>query len=223
MALAGMKHHTEHELNYTATVRTHPPPQAPSTVYHTFGDDEEVLAAGRFVPVVRILDAQMATSIRAVLEQMIVPPLPEVQVVGRVARVRAPLVAVPVLAVSPAGLLDPTDAALESEEEEEEDDDVEEEEELEMFDESLALLVSAALTFRAAAKTGGAARSRTANTSSTRLPFVQQNVDAPVPQTTVELMKEIAEQLDAPMSQILGCRGSCADHIEGRCRRKLLR
>ena len=140
----------------------------------------------------------------------------------RVARVRAPLVAVPVLAVSPAGLLDPTDAALESEEEEEEDD-VEEEEELEMFDESLAPLVSAALTFRAAAKTGGAARSRTANTSSTRLPFVQQNVDAPVPQTTVELMKEIAEQLDAPLSQILGCRGSCADHTEGRCRRKLLR
>ena len=37
---------------------------------------------------------------------------------------------------------------------------MEEEEELEMFDESLALLVSAALTFRAAAKTGGAARSR---------------------------------------------------------------
>ena len=52
-------------------------------------------------------------SFPAVLEQVIVPLLPEVQVVGRVARVRAPLVAVPVLAVSPAGLRDPTDAALE--------------------------------------------------------------------------------------------------------------
>ena len=59
MALAEMQHHTaprgqmtarareeDHELNYTATVRTHPPPQAASTVYYTFGDDEEVLAAG---------------------------------------------------------------------------------------------------------------------------------------------------------------------------------
>ena len=56
MALAEMQHHTapreqmtarageeDHELNYTAT---HPPPQAASTVYYTFGDDEEVLAAG---------------------------------------------------------------------------------------------------------------------------------------------------------------------------------
>ena len=65
------------------------------------------------------------------LEQVIVPPLPEVQLVGRVARVRAPLVAVPALAVSQTGLRDPTDAALEFEEEEEED------EELETFDESI--------------------------------------------------------------------------------------
>ena len=43
------------------------------------------------------------------------------------------------------------------------------------------------------------------NKSSTRLLFVEQNVDAPVPQITVELMKEIAEQLvDVPMPQILG-------------------
>ena len=41
-----------------------------------------------------------------------------------------------VLALSPAGLRDPTDAALEFEEEEE-DDEVEEEEELEMFDETI--------------------------------------------------------------------------------------
>ena len=34
------------ELNYTATLRTHPPLQAASTVYCTFGDDEEMLAAG---------------------------------------------------------------------------------------------------------------------------------------------------------------------------------
>ena len=47
------------------------------------------------------------------------------------------------------------------------------------------------------------------NKSSTRLLFVKQNVDAPVPQITVELMKEIA---DIPMPQILGifllCRNS---------------
>ena len=43
--------------------------------------------------------------------------------------------AVPVLAVSPAGLRDPTDATLEFGEEEE-DDEVREERELEMFDET---------------------------------------------------------------------------------------
>ena len=88
----------------------------------------------RIVDFVQILNApvpQMGASTLAVLEQVIVPPLPEVQVVGRVARVRAPLAAVPVLAVSLAGLRDPTDAALEFKEEEE-DDEVEEEE---VFDE----------------------------------------------------------------------------------------
>ena len=121
-----------------ATVWTHPPPQAASTVHCTFGDDEEVLAARvrpaplsevagpqervqrhtveqivDFVPVVQILNApvpQTGASITGVLEQVIVPPLPEVQVVGRVARVRARLVAVPVLAdrldfVTPRALL----------------------------------------------------------------------------------------------------------------------
>ena len=67
------------------------------------------------------------------LELVIAPPLPEVQFVGRVARVRAPLVAV----LGLAGLRDPTDAALEFEEEEEEDDEVEETEQLEMLDESI--------------------------------------------------------------------------------------
>ena len=43
-----------------------------------------------------------------------------------------------------------------------------------------------------------------ANKSSTRLPFVQQNVDVPVPQITVELEKDITEQpVDAPMPQIM--------------------
>ena len=86
-------------------------------MYHTFGDDEEVLAAGvrpaplsevagpqervqrhtveqivDFVPVVVILDApvpQMGASTPAVLEQVIVPLRQEVQVVGRSAGVRA--------------------------------------------------------------------------------------------------------------------------------------
>ena len=175
MALVEMQHDTAprgqmtaragEELNYTATVRTHPPPQAASTVSYTFGDDEEVLAAGvrpaplsevagpqervqrhtveqivDFVPVVQILDApvsQMGASIPAVLEQVIVPSLPEVRFMERVARVRAPLVAVPGLAVPPTALRDHSDAALEFEEDEEEDEGVEEEEELEMFDESI--------------------------------------------------------------------------------------
>ena len=64
---------------------------------------------------------------------------------------------------------------------------------------------SAAISWRDVAKTGGAARSRTANKSSTRLLFVEQNVHAPVPQITVEVTKEIAEQLvDVPRPQILG-------------------
>ena len=91
-----------------------------------------------FAPVVQILDApvpEMGASVRALLEQVIVPLLPEVQFVGRVARVRAPLMAVPSLAVPPTRLRDPTDAALEFDEEE--DEEVEQEEELEMFDESI--------------------------------------------------------------------------------------
>ena len=131
MALAEMQHHTaprgqktarageeDHELNYTATVRTDPPPQAASTVYCTFGDDEEVLAARvrpaplsevagpqervqrhtveqieEFVPIVQILDIHVpreGASLTAVLEYVIVPPFPEVQSVGRVARVGRP-------------------------------------------------------------------------------------------------------------------------------------
>ena len=90
------------------------------------------------MPRVQILDIHVpreGASFPAVLEQVIVPPLPEVQLVGPVARVRAPLVAVPALAVPPTGLRDPTDAALELEEEE--DEEVQEEEELEIFDESI--------------------------------------------------------------------------------------
>ena len=53
-------------------------------------------------------------------------------------------------------------------------------------------------------KQDGAARSRTANKSFILPLSVDQIVDAPVPQITVELMKEIAEQLvDVPMPQIL--------------------
>ena len=118
-----------------------------------------------FVPVVEILDAP-------VLEQVIVLPLPEVQVVGRVARVRAPLVAVPVLAVSPAGLRDPTEAALEFGE----DEEVEEEKELEMFDETTDRFKHSSwrprrlcrLYMAGCCEDGWAARSRTANKSSTR-------------------------------------------------------
>ena len=63
---------------------------------------------------------------------------------------------------------------------------------------------SGAISWRDATWTVGAARSRTANKSSTRLFFIEQNVVAPVPQITVELIKEIAEQLvDVPMPQIL--------------------
>ena len=36
----------DHEINYTATVRTHPLPQAASTLYFTLDDDEEMFAAG---------------------------------------------------------------------------------------------------------------------------------------------------------------------------------
>ena len=113
----------------------------------------------------------------------------------------------PALAVPPTGL---RDAALEFEEEEE-DEEVEEEEEL---GSSTPAGACAAITWRVAAKKGGAAPSRTANKSSTLLLFVEH---APVPQITVELTKEIAEQLvDVPMPQTFDFRGSCADHTTGR-------
>ena len=234
----------DHKLNYTATVRTHLSPKAASTVYYTCGDDEEVLAAGvrpaplsevagpqervqrhtveqieEFVPMVQILDIHLPRE--GVLEQVIVPPLPEVQLVGWVARVRAPLVAVPALAVPPTGLRDPTDAALEFEEEEEEDEELEEERRSTSPSTGSSTPASApgacaAVEWRGAAKKGGAARSRTANKSSTLLLFVEQNVDAPVPQITVELTKETAEQLvDVPMPQTWESRGSCADRTTG--------
>ena len=98
-------------------------------------------------------------------------------------------------------------------EESEEDDEVEEEEEeeLEVFDATTDLFEHSSLTWRAAAM---AARLRTAN---------KQNVDAPVPQITVELMKEIEEQLvDVPMPQILEmswqlCRSYHRGHAGGNC------
>ena len=90
-------------------------------MYYTFGDEEVLAARVRpaplsevpgpqervqrhtveqmedFVPMVQILEIHVpreSASFPAVLEQVIVPTLPEVQLVGRVARVRAPLVAV---------------------------------------------------------------------------------------------------------------------------------
>ena len=94
------------------------------------------------------------------LEQVIVPPLFEVHVVWWVARVRAQLVAVPVLAVSPArGGRGRRDGDVD--------------ETIDRYEHSGML--------------------------------VQQNADVAVPQITVELTKEIAEQLvDVPMPQILG-------------------
>ena len=60
----------------------------------------------------------------------------------------------------------------------------------------------AVITWRGDAKTGGAARSRTANKSSTRLPFEEHKVDVPAVQITVELVMDIAEQMvDVPMPQ----------------------
>ena len=65
--------------------------------------------------VVQILDVhvrQEEGSFPAVLEQLIVPPLPEAPFVAYVARVRAPLVAVPSLVVPQTVLRDPTDTSL---------------------------------------------------------------------------------------------------------------
>ena len=78
---------------------------------------------------VQILDVHVprkGASAPTVLEQVLVPPLPEARAVGNVAHVRAPLTALPSLVVPPMGLCDPTDIALKFEEEEEE--------EVEMFD-----------------------------------------------------------------------------------------
>ena len=75
----------------------------------------------------QILDApvpQVGASIPAVLEQVIVQPLPEARVVEHVARV--PLMAFPSLDVPMTGLHDPTKK-----------EEVEEEEEVEVFDRSI--------------------------------------------------------------------------------------
>ena len=262
VALAEMQHHTaphgqmtarageDHELNYTATVRTHPP-QAASTVYYTFGDDEEVLAAGvcraplsevagpqervqghiveqieEFVPMVQILDIhvpregasfpagagdrsspfQKFSSWGGSLESMLrwwpcrrwpsrrpdfVTPrtlLWSLRKRRRTKRWRRRKSWR--CSTSPStGSSTPASAPG----------------------------ACAAITWRVAAKRGGAARSRRANKSFTLLHFVEQNVDAPVPQITVELTKEIAEQsVDVPMPQTLEFRGSCADHTTRR-------
>ena len=193
-------------------------------MYYAFGDEEEVLDAGvrpapvsdfagpheqvqrhtvkqieEFVPMVQILDIHVpreGASFLIVLEQVIVPLLPEVQVAGRVARVRAPLVAVPVLAVSPAGLRDPTDAALEFEEEEDEGEE-EEEEELEMFDKSIDRFEHSSFRPRRLCRHYMAGRceegwSCTFAHGEQELHHSTRRGDAPVQQITVELTKKIA-------------------------------
>ena len=91
MALAEVQHHTaprgqsmtragreDHELNYTATVQTHPPLQ-PSTVYFSFAGDEEVLAAGvRPAPLSEVAGTQEQVK-RHTVEQ-IVDSVPVVQI-----------------------------------------------------------------------------------------------------------------------------------------------
>ena len=122
---------------------------------------------------VQILDVHVprnGASAPTVLEQVLVPPLPEARAVGNVARVRAPLTALPSLVVPPMGLCDPTDIALEFEEEEEE--------EVEMFDGSIDRFEHSA--FRPGRI--GAARSRTPNKRSILALFFEQTVDVPVPQ-----------------------------------------
>ena len=107
-ALATFQHHSaprgqkkagtgeeDHEVHFTAKVRTHPPPQAASTVYYTCVDDEEVLTAGmRPAPLSEVAGSQErvqrhtveqtedfvhvpreGASIPAVLEHVIVPLL----------------------------------------------------------------------------------------------------------------------------------------------------
>ena len=103
----------------------------------------------------------------------------------RVARVRAPLVAVSALAVPPTRLRDPTDAALVFEEEEEDDEEVEEEEELEMFDESIDRFEHSSFRPRRVCRHYMAGRCEE-GWSCTFAHGEQelQNVDAPVPQIT---------------------------------------
>ena len=104
----------------------------------------------------------------------------------------------------------------------EEDDGEAEEEELEMFDESIDRFEHSRWRARRLCRhfvagrcEDGAARSRTANKSSTRL-FVEQNVDVPVPQITVESRRRSRSSW-----WICRCHrswkycGSCADHTTG--------
>ena len=158
------------------------------------------------------------------LEQVIVPPLPEVQLVGRVARVRAPLVAVAALAVPQTGLRDPTDASLEFEEEKEEDEEVEEEEELEMFNESIDQFEHSSFRPRRLCRhymAGRCDEGWSCTFAHGRLQLVEQIVGAPVPQITVELTKEIAEKLvGVTMPQILGISWQvCGSYHMGACLR----
>ena len=99
-----------------------------------------------------------------------------------------------------------------------------EEEELDMVDESIDRFehsrfrpdASVGTTWLGAVNEHGAARSRTANKSSIFALFFEQIVDAPASQITVELMKEIVQQIvAAPMPQIMRIRGRCADHTTG--------
>ena len=133
----------------------------------------------------QILDApvpQMEASIPAVLEHVIVPHLPEIQVVERVARVRAPL---PVLSRQPD------------------------------FVTPLTLQLISRKRRRTTTRWRRKKSWRCSTHGEQELhPSTLRAVDAPVPQTTVELMKEIAEQLvEVPMPQILGYRSSCRKKI----------
>ena len=98
-----------------------------------------------FLPVVQILDApvpQLGAYFPAVLEQVIVQPLPAARVVEPVALVRVSQTSFPSVVVPPTGLQDRTDRlrvrVISAEEvSDEECDEEEEEEEVEMFDNSI--------------------------------------------------------------------------------------
>ena len=115
---------------------------------------------------------------------------------------------------------------LELDEVDEEAEDVEEEGELEMFDVSTDRFEQSGFrsrrlcttTWQDAAAVDGAARSHTANMSSILILFLEQIVDAPVPQITVELKKDIVQQVEATaVPQIMEIRGRCADSSTGGC------